>query len=354
MAFSLLATRNSFNSSVTGNANWGYGVRQADGMVVGSWGGNPDLYAISGGELKASNGWFWQLSDLSNYILGKTFEFSFEVAVPETNEKWSSIFIYDGDEEDYRADSRLGCLVWGARTDGIVFSLYGGSAGDNSAGDVTEAMINAVLGGSYDRTQPHTATFRSSDNAGTTTYDFLVDGAVVVADVAYDFNTDPRMVAFYTDNLVGGGVIYDNVSVKVLPPLTYEKWAEEEGLTLGVNDDPADDPDTDGMDNLLEYALGGNPLVDDAVTYEPVSIFPDVDTWQYIYRRRSDAATRSLVYDLRYKTDLVSEPTWTTSGGGFESGTNSISSAFDVITNTIPITTYGLNKAFIELEITDN
>ena len=40
----------------------------------------------------------------------------------------------------------------------------------------------------------------------------------------------------------------------------YDDWATAEGLTAGVNDDPADNPDNDGLDNLGEYALDGDPL----------------------------------------------------------------------------------------------
>lgn len=40
----------------------------------------------------------------------------------------------------------------------------------------------------------------------------------------------------------------------------YDEWATDEGLTAGVNDDPADNPDNDGLDNLGEYALDGDPL----------------------------------------------------------------------------------------------
>jgi hypothetical protein len=43
----------------------------------------------------------------------------------------------------------------------------------------------------------------------------------------------------------------------------FETWASDptQGLTAGVNDDPLDDPDRDGFSNLLEFALGGAPMV---------------------------------------------------------------------------------------------
>ena len=36
--------------------------------------------------------------------------------------------------------------------------------------------------------------------------------------------------------------------------------ASVQGLTVGLNDGPMDDPDHDGIPNLLEFALGGAPM----------------------------------------------------------------------------------------------
>ena len=40
----------------------------------------------------------------------------------------------------------------------------------------------------------------------------------------------------------------------------YDAWAAAMGLTAGVNDGKLQDPDNDGVSNLMEFALGGNPL----------------------------------------------------------------------------------------------
>ena len=40
----------------------------------------------------------------------------------------------------------------------------------------------------------------------------------------------------------------------------YDAWASNKGLTAGVNDGPAQDPDGDGRKNFEEFAFDGNPL----------------------------------------------------------------------------------------------
>ena len=53
----------------------------------------------------------------------------------------------------------------------------------------------------------------------------------------------------------------DNISISALSTSTYQSWAVTNGLTIGVNDGTADNPDGDSFDNLAEFALNGDPLV---------------------------------------------------------------------------------------------
>ena len=49
--------------------------------------------------------------------------------------------------------------------------------------------------------------------------------------------------------------------VAIAPSSPYYAWAASgQGLTAGLNDGPNDDPDHDGIPNLLEFALGGAPM----------------------------------------------------------------------------------------------
>ena len=135
------------------------------------------------------------------------------------------------------------------------------------------------------------------------------------------------------------------------PMELYLEWAAGYGLT-DTNTTAAMDYDVepDGMDNLLEYALGGNPAVDDATTIQPVDTFLDGDTWEYIYKRYRDAAYRQLTYDLQTTGDLIGG-SWVSSGGMYETGTNTTDATFDVVTNTISGLADGM---FIKLEVTEN
>ena len=91
----------------------------------------------------------------------------------------------------------------------------------------------------------------------------------------------------------------------------YESWSLQpaQGLTAGVNDGPNDDPDNDGIVNLLEFTLGGNPMSADP------SILPTLTTpaatWVFAYERsiasRPPATTQIVEYgdDLTGWTEVV-------------------------------------------------
>jgi hypothetical protein len=79
----------------------------------------------------------------------------------------------------------------------------------------------------------------------------------------------------------------------------YWQWANSHGLVKGVND-----PDGDGLPNLMEYALGGDPNVRDREFFMPESTsIPVGDTMRnvYVYRRRRDAQARGLNYIVETK-----------------------------------------------------
>jgi len=139
--------------------------------------------------------------------------------------------------------------------------------------------------------------------------------------------------------------------VRVLGLVPPASWAEiyfteveiATGLSMGNQD-----PEGDGMDNLFEYALGGNPTIDDASAVRPVAGFAP-DWLTYVYRRRLDAASRGLSYSPVYKLDLTSTNGWIPFEPAWETGASPIDPDFETVTNEVDIS--GVDQAFIRLEI---
>ena len=130
--------------------------------------------------------------------------------------------------------------------------------------------------------------------------------------------------------------------------LVFTNWAEQNELS---GDDAAwgADPDGDGLNNLAEYALGGNPSSGDAAGVLPASTVDGTGRVEYIYRRRLDRINLGLTYTLNTSTDLSS--TWTNAGAGHETGTAAIDETFESVTNSVPFTS---GEGFIQLKITDD
>jgi len=107
------------------------------------------------------------------------------------------------------------------------------------------------------------------------------------------------------------------------------------------------------MNNLLEYALGGDPNIPDAAAYLPTHEVTDAgggsSLVDYVYRRRIDAAVRGLTYGLETSTNLLSA--WTYIGATYETDTAGIDSNFESVSNSIPFNT---DEGFIQLEITED
>jgi len=109
------------------------------------------------------------------------------------------------------------------------------------------------------------------------------------------------------------------------------------------------DYEGDGLDNLLEYALGGNPTLDDAAAVKP-EFWVAADVAHHVYDRRIEAAISELSYDLSVNTDLTLAGT--PIGDTYETVGDSGVFGFESVTNAIPVV--GLDVGFVELEVTEN
>lgn len=91
------------------------------------------------------------------------------------------------------------------------------------------------------------------------------------------------------------------------PALSFDAWAASpaQGLTVGTNAGPLDDPDHDGVVNLLEFALGGAPLV-----FSPEILPKLTDSggrWVFEYDRSDHSRPPGTTQVVEYSNDMV---TW--------------------------------------------
>jgi autotransporter-associated beta strand protein len=72
----------------------------------------------------------------------------------------------------------------------------------------------------------------------------------------------------------------------VTTPAGFGSWISDLAFGLAPADqDPTDDPDNDGLNNLLEYALGGTPNVNDAATIAPTGGPDGLGNYVFHYKR---------------------------------------------------------------------
>lgn len=122
----------------------------------------------------------------------------------------------------------------------------------------------------------------------------------------------------------------------------YDVWANDWGVDIGSN---TNDYDGDGLDNLGEYGLGGDPTNSLDKGYVP-SFFLSGEDMVYVHAQRTNDA--SLIYYLETCDNLVFG-SWTNAGYSV-TGTNEIST-FGFVTNLIPASD---PNTFVRLMIEEN
>ena len=108
----------------------------------------------------------------------------------------------------------------------------------------------------------------------------------------------------------GGTFVAGNYTINYVPgsltviPATFASWSADpaHGLTSGVNDGPLDDPDHDGICNLLEFALGGEPMKPSRAVLPVLAKSTNAWTFEYERAMLSVSATAQVV---EYGADLT-------------------------------------------------
>ena len=143
----------------------------------------------------------------------------------------------------------------------------------------------------------------------------------------------------------GTRFLLDNVQV-VSGATGYAAWAGDWGVNIGSE---TSDYDLDGLLNIHEYGLGGNPIDELDQGISPVfGIVEDggSNVFSYIYPQLSDPDS-GLTYSLELNTTDLSAGTWTKSGYTV-AGTNIVAGTMDYVTN---VTSMTADQKFIRLII---
>ncbi len=189
--------------------------------------------------------------------------------------------------------------------------------------NVAEAIANAVESGKL--------TWSNGLGAGT----YSTNG--------YDGRLISEEAVLYWDNLDNGSQFAQS-GIWVESP-SFANWIEIFSLSPS-NALWSADPDCDGLDNLAEYGLGGNPTNANDIGILPTFGIVDGGV-EYVCRQRTDAAARGLGYYLELNINLVSG-IWTNSGYAVV-GTGEIGAGFEVVTNLVPTVPFATR--FVRLRI---
>lgn len=111
----------------------------------------------------------------------------------------------------------------------------------------------------------------------------------------------------------------------------YAAWASAQGLSAGVNDGATQDPDADGVANLVEFALGGNPL--SAASAPAPTVARSGSNLAFTYDVKTAAAAQFTV-TAETSTDLAA---WTAAVHG-SGGVTIATTPLDASTNRVVVT----------------
>ena len=142
---------------------------------------------------------------------------------------------------------------------------------------------------------------------------------------------------------------HSTASAIISEPPDYAMWVAGYGLT-GSDALETADPEPDGFNNYMEYALEGNPTLSDASDIRPtVSFVSEAGTeWmEHAYRRRNDYVSRGLNYVVESSMDLLSND-WNTNSV-IESGSEVFNDSLDIVTNRV--STEGASQQYMRLRV---
>lgn len=178
-----------------------------------------------------------------------------------------------------------------------------------------------------------------------------ISGTWADAGVTNDLDT-VHAVAYSQAN--SGDFVLSSISVEETSASAdnYAAWAA--GFLGLTNTSPNFDSDSDGLDNGVEWVVGGNPTISDTPSLAPTPDTSDPNTFQIVYRR-TDAANNdpSTTIFIEYSSSLDPD-SWITAEDGVEGISTSSDDDFfgvgiDRVTISIPRTLAPNAKLFARL-----
>jgi hypothetical protein len=171
------------------------------------------------------------------------------------------------------------------------------------------------------------------------------DGSLPEVDYAH-LVTGSDLIDAGTTNLAGATPYYSGSAPDLgafeLYRSGYDTWAGN--FAQADLSDPTADFDGDGVENLMEYALGGKPTINDAGAVLPSFQLLENDLF-HVHNERTDDS--NLTYTVELSTNLLFND-WNTNGLGFV-GAAGFSNVWKVVTNKVSI--LGKDQQFIRLKI---
>lgn len=179
----------------------------------------------------------------------------------------------------------------------------------NGAGKLTLTAANTYTGDTTVNAGTLSLANASLDDAS----DVVIESGAVInlthvaTDVVNSLTINGVAMANGVYGAIGSGAQFENAAITGTGKLQvgnnpYDSWATSKGLT-GADALNTADPDNDGMVNLMEYFLDGNPS---AVTAAP-AVVTDATDLSISFKRRDDAEADVASQFVRVSTDLV---TW--------------------------------------------
>lgn len=132
----------------------------------------------------------------------------------------------------------------------------------------------------------------------------------------------------------------------IIPSDPYDAWAV--GFPGFTDTALASDPEGDGLNNLMEYALNGDPTADDAASVKPATS-ADGSWFYHVHTERVGDASLSYAVELDQNADLTSA-LWETNGIEWVSD-SAVSGNYKSVTNRTDATD---SKEFIRLQVEKN